>query len=402
MGKAHCFHISLSIAFIVTLLVACSSSPEGFLTPTAVSNTIDAEGNVYFGTRYATSGSTYSNTLNIDYLHDDSQVYRVQVQNETTGTSELGRIEKSTATARKGTSSIRFQTTTTNSSNYSKRAELVYLTNDNAAENFPLIPHNTEKYTGFSIRFPGTFVHPKAWLAFHQIWQDIAPPIAFEIANSATAAATDPLKLRIKVRNDDRNSLQTNEWHWPVNRTWADGTSSEIILQRDRWYDFVMRWKTDPSSSASGILQVWLDGVLIVNYNGKIGYTVYNQTVTPPTGTPGVVSNGNYEKLGIYRDFQNINHSLFQDEIRTGTQFFEVIPARTYTQTFANLNNWVTSGANANWIISGGRLLQQNGGLVQQLIWFTPTIMEQGHQPGAITAFTANFKGGTMTMTRWV
>jgi Polysaccharide lyase len=308
----------------LVILVSCANQPQPISTSqplassASASNTIDVEGK----TRFTNSQPSTYTTLeyNGSDFYDDGQSYRVQIENvRVSGNkSELARVEVTNAVARKGSNSLRFQTNATSSQNYSKRAELRFLYPNNK-----YIPHKTDVYTGFSIRFPGVFQDPTNWLIFHQIWQQIHPPIALELAPSSSPSSKDPLKLQVVVRNNNNNSVVNapNELRWPINKSWADGSSNQIILSRDRWYDFVLHWRTDPYSSASGVLEVWLDGKRIVNYRGKIGYsgTIGSKTIT---------YNATMEKTGLYRGPQVINHYLYQDEIRTGTSYAAVAPGQ--------------------------------------------------------------------------
>jgi Polysaccharide lyase len=311
---------------VLFILASCANQPQKTLenqpqetlATTSISNTIDAEGKIYFTN---TQPNTYTTLeYNGSELYDDGQLYRVQIENVRTqsNTSELGKVSATSDVARKGSRSLKFQTNATSSQNYSKRAELRFLFPNNK-----YIPHKTDVYAGFSIRFPGGFQDPTSWLIFHQIWQQIHPPVALELAPSSSPSSKDPLKLQVVVRNNNNNSIVNapNELRWPVNKSWADGSRSQIILSRDRWYDFVLHWRTDPYSSASGVLEVWLDGKRIVNYRGKIGYsgTIGNKTIT---------YNATMEKTGLYRGPQTLNQYLYQDEIRTGNSYSAVAPGQ--------------------------------------------------------------------------
>jgi hypothetical protein len=315
MIKGNNTNFLLVYLFCLSALVGCSNQAEEIIETTSVANSIDVEGTTYFTN---TSPNTY--TLldrNGSDFFDNGQLYRVQIENiNTVTTSELGKVSVTSETARKGTKSLKFQTNAVNSQNYSKRAELRYFYPNN---NY--IPHKSDVYTGFSVRFPSNFQDPTNWLVFYQVWQQIHPPIALELAPSSSPSSKDPLKLQVVVRNNDNNSVVNapNELRWPVNKSWSNGSRSSIILSRDRWYDFVVHWRTDPSSSATGVLEVWLDGQKIVYYKGKIGYS-------GTIGSNRITHNATMVKLGIYRGSQTLNHSLYMDELRSGNSYAAVTP----------------------------------------------------------------------------
>ncbi len=73
-----------------------------------------------------------------------------------------------------------------------------------------------------------------------------------------------------------RNLRLIAQFNNNTNPTTANTTSVLLFStnqwQSKTWNDFVVKAKVDPSSSGSGYVQVWLNGVRVVNYRGPIGY----------------------------------------------------------------------------------------------------------------------------------
>ena len=70
-----------------------------------------------------------------------------------------------------------------------------------------------------------------------------------------------------------------------------DNTTGVVLLsttqwQPDVWHDFVVKAKVDPSASGTGYVQMWLNGVQVVDYRGPIGYRYNNPS--------------DYAKIGLY------------------------------------------------------------------------------------------------------
>ena len=74
---------------------------------------------------------------------------------------------------------------------------------------------------------------------------------------------------------------------------------------RNRWVDMIFRIK--PITGKNGILQVWKDGVRIVDYRGPIGFKDDEEEI--------------YFKFGLYRDHMKIPMRIIFDRFRRGNSF---------------------------------------------------------------------------------
>ena len=75
-----------------------------------------------------------------------------------------------------------------------------------------------------------------------------------------------------------------------------------------RWVDMVFRLKPEPNKD--GLLQVWKDGKLIVDYRGPLGFRDDEDEI--------------YFKLGLYRDHMKEPMRIIYDRFRRGSSFEEV------------------------------------------------------------------------------
>jgi hypothetical protein len=86
------------------------------------------------------------------------------------------------------------------------------------------------------------------------------------------------------------------------------------VLQSNRWYDLVYRVKLS-QSSATGFVEVWLDGVQQKLINGQT--RIYGQTIQMPE---------TYLKAGIYRSKSSTGTSIVEhDAIEVGTSYAAVM-----------------------------------------------------------------------------
>ena len=76
----------------------------------------------------------------------------------------------------------------------------------------------------------------------------------------------------------------------------------------NRWVDMVFRLIPEPNKD--GLLQVWKDGKLIVDYNGPLGFRDDEDEI--------------YFKLGLYRDHMKEPMRIIYDRFRRGSSFEEV------------------------------------------------------------------------------
>ncbi|WP_024516067.1 heparin lyase I family protein [Bradyrhizobium sp. Tv2a-2] len=85
-----------------------------------------------------------------------------------------------------------------------------------------------------------------------------SPPVAIELAGEHLRVVARYSPTGLKPGNPARNVKMLSLWTDP----------NEI--QRGRYYDIKMR--TNVTNSGQGFLDVWVDGVEVVNYRGPLGY----------------------------------------------------------------------------------------------------------------------------------
>ncbi|WP_169540106.1 heparin lyase I family protein [Niabella aurantiaca] len=175
---------------------------------------------------------------------------------------------------------------------------------------------NTAHYSGFSIYIPSgkDVIEPDQWFLIHQWWQTAqnseSPPIAFELRPNYYA------RLGVVVRKGVNKNNHTYQY-----LTRQDDASGDkfIDLPRNKWIDFVVRWKFDISGN-NGELKIYKheidapNSTLIFDYTGQIGYS-------------GVTSPGINEKFGIYRKAGYASdHKVIYDQLKLGDTFNDVKP----------------------------------------------------------------------------
>jgi len=149
------------------------------------------------------------------------------------------------------------------------------------------IPNNSTRIAGFSVYFPADFKPPEHWSVFAQWWQgrDVSPSIAFELDD------TDNSKLAMRIISRAGNKKS--------NRYTTHYTGE---LPRERWIDFTVEFRIDDTGGQNGLLRVYRNGELIVNYSGKLGYTDQLSV----TGF----------RIGLYRSARNMTDArLYFDDI---------------------------------------------------------------------------------------
>jgi hypothetical protein len=90
---------------------------------------------------------------------------------------------------------------------------------------------------------------------------------------------------------------------------------SEKIDLRNKWVDMIFHIlpkasKKIPKDFKDGILQVWLNGHQIIDYQGALGFLDDEEDI--------------YFKLGLYRDHMQIPMRIIYDRFRRGSRFEEV------------------------------------------------------------------------------
>lgn len=201
--------------------------------------------------------------------------------------NESFRTEKSISRA--GPSSGRFQIRKSDSSIWGgQRAEISQAKRTTGSE----------RWYGFSQYFPGDYGSDGTGDIIGQ-WHDV--PDIGEATNrspsNALIASNDKLKWMVR---------------WDSDRIMTDGYSDGIIyldlgkIPKDRWVDWVVHIKY--SHTNTGILEVWMDGVKVINRQNMPN--AYNDSEYP------------YLKLGNYKwDWgTNTKRVLYWDEIRIGNE----------------------------------------------------------------------------------
>lgn len=149
------------------------------------------------------------------------------------------------------------------------------------------IPNNKTTFIKFSVFFPSSYRIPTDWNIFAQWWQGspASPPISFEIVPQ-----TSDFKMRIVTRDGKINKVNTKILY-------------NDKIEKNKWNDFLVELKVDDSGKNYGVLKVWRNNKLILNYKGKLGYTDLN----------------NYTnfRFGIYRSKVNkTKEKVYFDEIK--------------------------------------------------------------------------------------
>lgn len=152
--------------------------------------------------------------------------------------------------------------------------------------------NNQIKYLSFSLFIPSDFQPPTHWNLFAQWWQGApaSPPIAFEFAPNS-----NPLKMQILTRNGSSKDFDMKVQY--IN-----------TIQKEVWNDFIVKLKVDDKGGTNGILKIWKNGKVIVDYQGQLGYQdLYSHT--------------NF-RFGLYRsDNNNSLVDLYFDEVKIGDSY---------------------------------------------------------------------------------
>jgi hypothetical protein len=123
--------------------------------------------------------------------------------------------------------------------------------------------------------------------------------------------------LGVKVRY---GANKGNETSFYLPRVDTGSGDTFIDLPRNKWIDFIIRWKFDVNGTDGEVIvyrhdEDWFGSVQIFNYNGQIGYTnvVDGDLLT--------------EKTGIYRSMDyDSEHTIYIDQVRVGHGYSEVRP----------------------------------------------------------------------------
>ena len=151
------------------------------------------------------------------------------------------------------------------------------------------IPNNTTKFIGFNVYFDESFQIPTNWTLFAQWWQGApaSPPIAFEVVPNSKE-----FQFRILTRHGPHDNSITN---FQYNQS----------IERGKWHSFIVEMRIDDTGGTNGLLNVWLNGDQILNYEGALGY-------------PDLQDETNF-RFGLYR-YLSIREpaTIYFDNIRIG------------------------------------------------------------------------------------
>lgn len=156
--------------------------------------------------------------------------------------------------------------------------------------------NNQTKFVKFSIFVPSDYEPPTDWNLFAQWWQGApaSPPVAFEFVPNVK-----PLQFKILTRegNSEKNNIITHYTN---------------TIKTNSWTDFIIKLKIDNSEEKAGILKVWQNNNVIVDYQGKIGYSdLYKYT--------------NF-RFGVYRSERNDSLvKLYFDEVKMGSSYVDEV-----------------------------------------------------------------------------
>jgi hypothetical protein len=188
---------------------------------------------------------------------------------------------------------------------------------DAAAGQRFLLRNGTERYVGFALKLdPKFYEAPRRWVLHFQAWQCCgrgSPPLSLRTVPARPFNPLAPISFAL-IRRTDADLESTPNTGEPLR--FIDG-SHRIGLQRGRWYRIVFRLRPglDPAAGVS----MWVDGVLVLDYRGRWGYSPDVRARVRDTYSV---------KLGIYRHAHDAMQQVELDSIRWGLSREEVDPDR--------------------------------------------------------------------------
>lgn len=146
------------------------------------------------------------------------------------------------------------------------------------------------RYYGWDFKLDAGDSYPANWVILHQFRQegDSGSPIgALELVPGVGS-----WKLQFLVRNTDYYFIDSTNGPSGNSLTiWTDTVTA------GSWHRFVIGFHPDASASGTGQAQLWLDGVQVKDWTGKLGF---------PASFLGKTIYGTYSAhVGIYRAAQN-------------------------------------------------------------------------------------------------
>jgi hypothetical protein len=173
-------------------------------------------------------------------------------------------------------------------------------------------PHFDGIMRYFGIRFKiisaQTRLPTKRGVIISQMWQGspYAPPIWIDLI--APADPNSPWPNRLWIKNGTTGQYTSNQ---SINL--YNGTIPE-----DLWTLFVLGVR--PGWSGNGEIRFWVNGNLVIDFNGKVGYQPASQG-----GLPGTLD-GLMIKSGAYRNSGNPPIGFGFDNMKYGSSYSDVAP----------------------------------------------------------------------------
>lgn len=179
----------------------------------------------------------------------------------------------------------------------------------------PLINGETERWYGYSMYFPSSSMANDNQTAIVTQWHGVPDPNFFD--------TVPPMAISVEPGNE--LSLIYRSHNAPITKQLVYPTSAQKIISLgttpfDRWVDFVVHVKWDPTGN-QGVLELWQDGVKkISERNISIGYMQQSKP---------------YFKVGLYcwtGKSSRQERVLYYDDIRIGgpsANYDAVKPGRT-------------------------------------------------------------------------
>ncbi|GAB3895588.1 polysaccharide lyase [Spirosoma agri] len=172
--------------------------------------------------------------------------------------------------------------------------------------------NENERWYGFSVYMPAANMADDAEIANIMQWHAFPDP-GFE-------GTVPPINMTLEANNKLTFSYRAS--NVAITKPLQHATSQKIMslgtAQYDRWVDYVVHIKWDPSGT-QGIVQVWQDGKLKIDeQNVSVGYP----------------NSRNYWKFGLYCWTGKATHServVYYDEMRVGNadaKYSTVAPGR--------------------------------------------------------------------------
>lgn len=294
-------------SYILTSILLCSSfivlaqTPDTTIVETKITMD-DPDDSIHVPSNTLTNSTTGMNRITIE---NGSGLVRVV---NGANTSFVARPLVKTSFSRKGPYALIYELPKRDSITYEQ--EVDRMETSVANENMSVeAATESAHYSAFSIYLPSGYDLVNDWLVVHQWHQSTpeSPPIAFLMAPGYFA------RLNVSILYGGNKSSTTQVHLTRLNDT-CNCEDKYIDLPRDKWIDFVVRWKFDPYGT-TGETIVWMKELdaptpkKIFEYHGKIGFT-------------NVISPSINEKIGIYRKGDYLSaYKVIYDEFKRGKSF---------------------------------------------------------------------------------